>query len=136
MIVNYYPAKKKEFPKQALYYKLMKEEPASTKAKKARTNYFKITNNAEELNNAAWEVYSSEEDPNVIREALEWSDRAIELSPDYYNYDTKAALLYKLKAYESAKVIAELALKMAEKEGNNNTEDTLKLLKDINRKLN
>lgn len=135
VIVNYYPAKKKEFPKQALYYQLMKENPTSAKAKKARSNYFKITNNAEELNSAAWEVYSNEEDPNVIREALEWSDRAIELSPNYYNYDTKAALLYKLKAYESAKKIAELAIKIAEKEGNNNTEETLKLLEDINRKL-
>jgi hypothetical protein len=77
----------------------------------------------------------SEDDSELIKEALEWIDRAISLQSSYFCLDTKAALLYKDKNYEAAKQAAIEALAAAKKEKQPKTGDTDKLLKEINRKL-
>jgi thiol-disulfide isomerase/thioredoxin len=132
----YYPEKKKELPKQLKYYQLQNETPPNAaKVKKARTVYFKVCTNPTELNSEAWKVYLSEDDSELIKEALEWIDRAISLQSSYFCLDTKAALLYKDKNYEAAKQAAIEALAAAKKEKQPKTGDTDKLLKEINRKL-
>lgn len=135
-LLVYYPEKKKELVKQLKYYQLQNETPPNTaKVKKARAVYFKVCTNTTELNSAAWKVYMSEDDSEVVKEALTWIDRAISLESSYFCLDTKAALLYKDKNYEAAKQFATEALAAAKKENQSETGDTKKLLKEIIRKL-
>lgn len=135
-IANYYPSKKNELGKQLKFYQLQNGTPPDAeKVNKARTAYFKVCTNANELNSAAWKVYTDEDDPKKVKEALIWIDRAISLQASYFCLDTKASLLYKDKNYEAAQLCAQKALKAAKAENVSNTEDTLKLLKEIERKL-
>ncbi|MDC0231231.1 hypothetical protein OAK19_04630, partial [Aureispira] len=81
-------------------------------------------------------VYETSDDHKKMKEALGWVNRSIELKSNYYNLDTKAAILYKMKNYIMAKDFAEKALQFAE--DNNFTEQpegTVLLLKNINLKL-
>ena len=96
----------------------------------------KITNDANELNNAAWEVYENADNPQKMKEALSWINRSIELDESFANLDTKAALLYKMRDLEEAKIFAEKALAAAKDEGYETPpEDTQRLLDNINSKL-
>jgi len=69
------------------------------------------------LNSLAWNVYENENDKKKLTKAIKWVKRSIELDKNYYNTDTHAALLYKMGKYKEALVIAEEAIKIAKKEG-------------------
>jgi uncharacterized protein YyaL (SSP411 family) len=136
-LLEIFPEKKKEFVKRLAYMKsALQTPPDINKITKTQSAYLKISSDANELNDAAWRIYESEDDPDRVKEALGWVNRSIEIKPSFNNLDTKAALLFKMRDYESAKVFAEKALKAAKDEGyENQPEDTVKLLENINMKL-
>ncbi|WP_207533574.1 hypothetical protein [Desertivirga arenae] len=74
-----------------------------------------------ELNNAAWTVYNSSTNKDLLIKALSWSKQAVKLEPLPETYDTLAHLLYKLEFYHEAEQMEIEALKLA-KSSNRYTE--------------
>ena len=85
-----------------------------------------------ELNSIAWSFYESVTDEKMLKEALKWAERSVEMESTFYNNDTLAALHYKLGNKKAAKAAAEKAIKHAKKKGEDYTE-TKELLKKIER---
>lgn len=136
-VLDAFPEAKKEFKKRLAYTEATMENPPNeAKIQKTRLQYLNVTNNSEELNSAAWGIYENEDDLKKLKTGLEWVNRSIAIKANYFNLDTKAALLYKMKKYEEAKVFAEKAIDASEKAGFEEApEDTVKLLENINAKL-
>ncbi|OWP64724.1 hypothetical protein CDA63_02900 [Hymenobacter amundsenii] len=73
---------------------------------------------AAELNNGAWEVYSSGTRRTAyLAQAMRWSQRTIDLDPRAGYYDTLAHLLYALHLNTEAEVTQQKAVAQAKKEG-------------------
>jgi thiol-disulfide isomerase/thioredoxin len=87
--------------------------------------------NAGLLNNTAWFYYENIDDKTQLEKATRWAKLACDQENTYSNNDTYAALLYKLKKKDEAKLVAEKAIEMAKKEGTDYAE-TEKLLAKIN----
>jgi len=85
------------------------------------------------LNTVAWGFYEKIEDKALLEKALVWSNRSVELEQNYYNTDTKAALLYKLGNHQDALAAAKIALELAEKEGieAKETQELMKKLENL-----
>ena len=94
----------------------------------------KICDDWQMLNGEAWDVFENEEDIKRINAALDWVTRSIEIEENYYNTDTKAALLYSAKQYEEAKKFALLAIDHGNKVGMD-VSSTEELLENIKKKL-
>lgn len=69
--------------------------------------------NSEALNSIAWTFYEVIEDTDKLQKAVKWADRSIELEKNYYNTDTKAALLHKMGKHEEALAAAKVAVEVA-----------------------
>jgi len=94
--------------------------------------YKKEDSNA--LNSIAWSFYENVEDKGMLAKAEGWAKHSVDLQPGYANYDTYAAILYKLGKKAEARVTAEKAIELAKKEGQDYKEtqdllDKIKLLK-------
>ena len=87
-------------------------------------------NDSNQLNNLAWDVYENETDVKVLKTAIKWVERSIELDKNYYNTDTYAALLYKTGKYKQALNFAEQAVKIAKK-NDDDYSSTTKLIEQI-----
>jgi len=85
---------------------------------------------ARQLNDIAWTVYEKVEDPAVLKAAVMWAKRAIELAPSHYIYDTYAHLLAVNGQKEQAIKIEEEAIDLARKEGAK-TEDYEGYIKEL-----
>jgi thiol-disulfide isomerase/thioredoxin len=96
--------------------------------------YFKKypTKNAEELNEVAWTFYQVIENEKQLKTAVKWAKKSIKMAPGYYNYDTLAALLFKLKDKKGAKKAAEKAISLARANGEDFSA-TQELLDKINK---
>jgi len=69
------------------------------------------------LNENASDVFTRSTDKNVLKLALTWSDRALQLSPDNAQFlDTNANLQYKLGRKKEAVVLEEKAVSLSNKE--------------------
>jgi hypothetical protein len=110
------------------------------KSKKEWTNYARVAveyvekykmDNDNTLNNIAWDFYEYVEDKVLLAKAAEWSKRSVELNPEYYNYDTYAAVLFKLGKKSEAKAAAEKAIEFGKKSGED-VKSTEELLDKIN----
>lgn len=68
---------------------------------------------AMELNNAAWNFFEMTNDKDRLKMALAWAQKSVDMEPGYYNHDTLASLYYKLgdkkKALKTAKQAIEIA---------------------------
>lgn len=73
-------------------------------------------NNANALNNVAWDFYTQVSDKNQLASALKMSQRACEISNIYMYLDTYAALLFKTENYKEAEKIANQAIEKAKGE--------------------
>jgi hypothetical protein len=82
------------------------------------------------LNNVSWSFYENVEDKALLAKAEGWSKRSIELQADYYNYDTYAAVLFKLGKKAEAQKAAESAIELAKK-GGDDYKATAELLEKI-----
>ena len=72
---------------------------------------------AMELNNAAWNFFELVDDPAQLKKALAWAQRSVELDPGYYNHDTLASLYYKLGQKKKAIKTAKEAIRIANEQG-------------------
>ncbi|MCH2021288.1 MAG: thioredoxin family protein [Saprospiraceae bacterium] len=136
-MLKLFPQFKKEFKKRLEFIECTLETPPDNKKiEKANAKYLKVSTDWKDLNRGAWDVYEKSDDIKKIKEALGWVNRSIEIDLNYYNLDTKAAILYKIKNYVLAKEFAQKALKIAEESGfEEQPEGTVLLLKNINLKL-
>lgn len=75
------------------------------------------SDDAMELNNAAWNFFELVDDPAQLKKALAWAQRSVELEPGYYNYDTLASLYFKLGQKKKAVKTAKEAIRIAKEEG-------------------
>ncbi|MEZ4883878.1 MAG: thioredoxin family protein [Chitinophagales bacterium] len=85
------------------------------------------------LNTIAWGFFENIEDKAHLAKALTWANRSIELEQNYYNTDTKAALLHKLGNNQEALTTAKLALELAAKDGieAKETQELMKKLENL-----
>ncbi len=89
------------------------------KFQKAAVDYIDNHNpdDANELNSVAWTFYEGVEDPAMLKRALEWAKRSVEIEEGYANTDTLAALYYKTGDKEKGLRYARAAIKWAKSEG-------------------
>lgn len=83
-----------------------------------------------ELNEMAWIFYELVADEELLEKAAEWAKRSVELEPNYYNYDTLAALYAKLGKKGKARKAAEKAIALGEAAGEDVT-PTRELLESL-----
>jgi thioredoxin-related protein len=74
-------------------------------------------NNANLLNNIAWNIYENCKDKTLLEKALTWSKTSVALDENYYNTDTYAHLLYKTGNNAMAAQMANRAIELAEQNG-------------------
>ncbi len=86
--------------------------------------------NADFINSVSWAIYEKCDDKKSLQQATEWMKHINSSNPKYANMDTYAALLYKAGQPIEAKAVAEKAIELGKKEGEN-TEATETLLKKI-----
>jgi thioredoxin-related protein len=82
------------------------------------------------LNDWSWTVYEKCDDEVVIKKAIEWMGKVIDEKPEYATMDTYAALLFKGKQTQQAKIYAQKAIDIGKAAGEK-TDETEKLLKEI-----
>lgn len=82
------------------------------------------------LNNIAWNFYENISDKAMLAKAEEWAKHSVELHPEYFNWDTYAALLYKNGKKAEAQSAVEKAIELAKKEGKE-YDSTKKMLEKI-----
>lgn len=89
------------------------------KYRDATINYLQQHTSADamELNNAAWNFFELVQEEAPLRLALQWAQQSVELEPAYYNYDTLAALYYKLGDHKKARKVAKQAIEIAKANG-------------------
>lgn len=83
------------------------------------------------LNNMAWAFYENVDDVEMLESALLWTEKSMQLSANYYNTDTYAALQYKLGNYEDALKYANDAIELAKQKGEkyDGTEELIEKIK-------
>lgn len=87
---------------------------------------FKRNRVSESLNKVAWAIFLYISDHNALKEALSWSNRSLELSPNSSTFlDTNANLLYKLGNKEMGISKEKEALKYVDKKNSKEYEETL-----------
>ena len=86
---------------------------------KAAIDYFDQygSEDSNELNNFAWAFYENVDNEAYLEKAVGWAKKSVELSDEYYNNDTLAALYYKLGQKRPAKKAAEHAIELAKQQG-------------------
>lgn len=86
-----------------------------------------------ELNNFAWNIYEVTSDKEKLHKAKEMAQRSVDLNSNFYNNDTLAAILYKLRDEAGAKIYALQAISEANKMGldASNTKQLLQLIEKI-----
>jgi len=91
------------------------------------------SDNHSELNNVAWSFYENIEDEEMLREALAWAKKSVELRDAYFNNDTLAALYYKLGKKDKAKAAAQHAIELAKASGEDfsGTEELLEKIEQL-----
>jgi thioredoxin-related protein len=90
-----------------------------------KTTKYPVT--AREYNQTAWTLCKETDDVALLKKALKYSEKSIELSPEYKHFDTKANLEFKLKDYKSAEASAEKSIELgiAAKEDVKKTQELL-----------
>jgi len=107
--------------------KLDSTQLAQLKEQTSHTERDRISLN---LNNIAWDIFEKVSNKNVLKDALRWSGRSLELSPNKAPWlDTYANLLYKLGQKKEAIAKEEVALHYANTEEHKWFEKTLAKMK-------
>ena len=110
-----------------------KAEGASEKYIAAAIAYFDKyeVNSWRQLNSAAWKVYEKTDNPVYLEKARSWAKKSVDLENNYFNNDTLAAICFKLKEKDMAAKHAQIAIELAQKEGDE-AKETKELLEKIN----
>lgn len=83
-----------------------------------------------QLNEAAWAFYEIVEDKEMLKEAVKWAEKSVQLRSLYFNNDTLASLYYKIGDQKKARKTAEKAIELA-KAGGEDDAATQELLEKI-----
>jgi len=68
---------------------------------------------SDDLNSIAWDFFEKAEDKTILKKALRWSERSLEISPNnHYFLDTYANLFYKLGKKSKAIATEKKAIKI------------------------
>ena len=113
-----YPGKGEEMAGRVKmgYYK--QKEDWQGFAKTANAFYKKhAAQNSDELNENAWIFYEEVQDKKLLKYAVKWAKKSVAMEDNYYNYDTLAALYYRLGKKGKALKTANKALAMANEIG-------------------
>ena len=70
-----------------------------------------------QLNEEAWAFYESVEDAAMLKEAVKWAEKSVQLRNLYFNNDTLASLYYKTGDQKKAQKTAEKAIELAKGDG-------------------
>ena len=82
---------------------LARLDPKKLAELKSITANFNMNKISQSLNNIAWDAFEKVTDKKVLKDALSWSKRSLEISPNKATYlDTYANLFYKLGQKEEA----------------------------------
>ena len=85
---------------------------------------------SEKLNNISWKVFEEVSDKAMLQNALAWSKRSLELTPQNAGWmDTYANILYKLGQKEEAIAKEEEALSIIDKKDASGYEETIRKMK-------
>jgi tetratricopeptide (TPR) repeat protein len=84
-----------------------------------------------ELNSFAWAFYEQVDDKTMLQNAAKWAKKATEADDNFAFNDTYAAVLFKLGNKTEARIIAQKAIDIAKKNGED-FKETEALLKKIN----
>ncbi|MFL5754484.1 MAG: thioredoxin domain-containing protein [Bacteroidia bacterium] len=82
------------------------------------------------LNHYAWDFYENVTDRKLLERARSWAETAVKIENSYAINDTYAALLFKLGMKPEAKKVAENAIELAKKTGED-AKETEEMLKKI-----
>ena len=77
----------------------------------------KYIKDPQEANNISWNLYEHSDDKSALLKAEGWMRKAVEQVPDWYLWDTYAAVLYKLNKKADAKAAGQKAIEIAKKDG-------------------
>ncbi len=83
-----------------------------------------------ELNEVAWNFYENVTDKDALKLAVLWAEKSVKKDESYANTDTLANLYFKVGEKDNAKSMAEQAIKLAEKAGED-AASTKELLKKL-----
>lgn len=85
------------------------------------------------LNNMAWRVYEIAQSELDLQIALKIADKSVKMNSNYFNNDTLAAVLYKMRQKEDALYFANEAIKLAKKQGEDpvSTYELIKLIEKL-----
>lgn len=88
---------------------------------------------AGDLNNISWDIYEHSDDKAALQKAELWMQKAVKEDPNWYCYDTYAAILFKLGKKAEAKSAATKAIDLAKQAGTAEEEyrSTVELLQKI-----
>ncbi|KXX66957.1 thioredoxin family protein [Flammeovirga sp. SJP92] len=86
---------------------------------------------ASRLNSYAWKFYEAGVEAKYMKKALTWINRSVLIEKGFANLDTQAHILFQLEKNEKARKVAEEAIKLGKKVGEDVSE-TEDLLKKIN----
>lgn len=118
-LLDIFPEAKKDLKHRVrLIQASQKFEGNKKRIQRFYNRYLKFSLDGNDLNDAAWAIYEDTESSNKeLKKALDYANRAVEYSPDYSTYDTKGALLFRLKEYEAAQTAYQRSLSDAEAQG-------------------
>jgi thioredoxin-related protein len=117
-----------EFTYKSEYYKKQKDYVKLVAIFDEYVNDSSKFKSAYQINETAWELYTSCNDTLLLNKAIGWMRNCVLLIEPSYNYiDTYASLLFKTGKLDEAKAQAKLAVKVG-KSDNENTDSTEKLL--------
>lgn len=88
------------------------------------------SDNYQELNSIAWSFYLAVEDKKMLKQAVKWAKKSVELNEGYANMDTLAALYSKLGKKGKTKKYVNKAIELAKASGEDYSE-TQKLLESF-----
>lgn len=101
---------------------------------KLALSYYKDGNDEKfssaELNEVAWNFFENITEKSSLIKAVSWAEQSIKKNEEYANLDTLANLYFKIGDKVNAKLIAEKALEIAEKSGED-AASTKELLKKL-----
>ena len=136
-LLEYFPVKGQKFIDEWQLRKLLKgiNDKASLEFIDFAISFFDKYEMYEwnQLNTLAWNIYEATADKEKLHKAKEMAQRSVDLNSNYYNNDTLAAILYKLRDAEGARIYALQAISEAKKMGldSSNTNQLLRLIEKI-----
>lgn len=98
----------------------------------AETYFDNYVTDPNEFNAVAWYYFENTESEEILKKALEWSSKSVDLGASYSNTDTKAHILYALGNFKEAIEVATESIRIGKEAGEDvsSTEELLRMAKE------